>query len=62
MKFYSEEELKKRLGHSITLKLLEEMFSVEHLECAECPYFIKETQICKLKSVSVLPEWSCYQV
>lgn len=39
MKWYSEEELKKWLGHSITLSLLEQMQSKNLYLCSQCSYW-----------------------
>lgn len=39
MKYYSEDELKKWLGYSITLPLLEQMKYKEQRQCSDCPYW-----------------------
>lgn len=41
MKWYSEKELRKWLGHSITLPLLEQMEHKERQQCYNCPYWQK---------------------
>ena len=62
MKWYSEEELKKRMGHSITLPLLDKMEYKEVLVCGECPYwqFAAEnnTGFCKLSPNSTVTNCS----
>ena len=55
MKWYSEKELKKWLGHSITLPLLEQMSHKELPQCGHCPYWRKEHDgygSCRLKEIS----------
>ena len=39
MKWYSEDELKKWMGHTITLPLLEKMEYMEKRQCGDCPYW-----------------------
>lgn len=55
MKWYSEDELKKYLGHSITLPLLEQMEYKERRQCYNCPYWVSLTYgygNCSLKKSS----------
>ena len=55
MKWYSEEELKKWLGYSITLPLLEQMEYKEKQRCGDCPYWKEERDgfgNCRLKEMS----------
>ena len=55
MKWYSEEELKKWMGHTITLPLLEQMKYKEVKICRNCQYWepasIINTGICFLKKI-----------
>lgn len=39
MKWYSEDELKKWMGHSITLPLLAQMKYKEKRQCGDCPFW-----------------------
>lgn len=55
MKWYSEEELKKWMGHTITLPLLEQMEYKERRQCSGCPFWKEEcggSGNCKLKELS----------
>ena len=56
MKWYSEEELKKNLGHCITLPLLDQMACKERITCGECKYWNplggEKTGFCKLLELS----------
>ena len=55
MKWYSEDELKKWKGHTITLPLLEQMEYKEVKTCRICPYWKPastiNTGICSLKEI-----------
>jgi len=55
MKWYSEEELKKWMGHTITLPLLEQMEHKERRQCGNCPYWESqhdEYGFCRIKELS----------
>ena len=55
MKYYSEDELKKWLGHTITLPLLEQMEYQERRQCGNCPYWESQHDgygYCQLKEVA----------
>lgn len=55
MKWYSEEELKKWMGHIITLPLLEQMEYKERRQCGNCPYWESQHDgygFCWLKELS----------
>lgn len=56
MKWYSEDELKKWVGHTITLPLLEQMEYKEIRQCGNCPYWKRftasEDGVCQLKKLS----------
>ena len=43
MKYYSEDELKKWLGHSITLSFLAKLPALELRYCCDCPYWHADT-------------------
>ena len=57
MKWYNEEELKKWMGHSITLPLLDKMECKEVLVCGECPYW-QSKGFCKLSLHSTATDYS----
>ena len=55
MKWYSEKELKKLMGHTITLPLLEQMEYKEKLHCGDCPFWKEErggSGNCELKAIT----------
>ena len=55
MKWYSEDELKKWMGHSITLPLLEQMKYKEKQQCGDCPYWQEghgSSGNCKIKEMT----------
>ena len=55
MKWYSEKELKKWMGHTITLPLLEQMEYKEKLHCNDCPFWKEErggSGNCELKAIT----------
>ena len=57
MNWYSEEELKKWLGHTITLSLLDQMkVGLVLRQCGNCPYWKRftasEDGVCQLKKLS----------
>ena len=55
MKWYSEKELTKWMGHTITLPLLEQMEYKEKRECGNCPYWRAEHGgygNCRLKEIT----------
>lgn len=67
MKYYSEEELKKWLGHSITLPFLAKLPAMELRHCCDCPYWHRHrhtdtthTGTCYILAEKKLPATTLY--
>lgn len=63
MKYYSEDELKKWLGHSITLPFLAKLPALELRHCCDCPYWHSNnarTGICSILEEKKMPSVTLY--